>query len=815
MREQLGVPPLNGVDVTTKTYVDARKGEPGDKGDPGPGSPFLIITQEDYDALAVKDPKTLYVITAAGAVPVVVPMAVPLLGSGALSAVTTPLGGVSSVPGVLSGGGLLSATAGVLARITPTVVGYAVAAATAGNTITFTKSDLPALADGDYLVAFLRCSTSAATTLYAATGFTLVAPASYTVDANGRLIGAHAHVVATAASEPSTYAFSFTGTAGRQAGVLLLLRGVDTTNPVSGVANGAANYYSHGAFGFGWPTTIGSLMLAAAANEVVSPNASEPTQDSDFTLVANEPSTTGTAVTRTVVNVGKAIATTTIAPSNAGTVWISTSSLAYWSLSLQGVQQVTFPTVTPGFPNVRSMLAWPGATMGHRGASGVPGMPEMSERSYDYCVQRGYGILEFSANRTSDGVWIGCHDADLNRTSQTTGLPAISAMTYAQLMTYQNSLNSGGSPAPYYKLVDFLDKYTPTHVVMCDPKQSNSGPQITDFLNTLDAHGGPSKIVVKSFGVGAGSLYVGDQATLRGYQTWGYFYDAAYADGDLAADQSHWSILGMEIGASAPAWTAVKSYGKKVIGHIAASQTDYNTAIANGADIVQCSRPDLITPVSSRGKQAITVVQSAQLGSLPISFPNPVTVGNTVVVVANGIQSAVPVVASPTLGGSSVSGAHPIWNDGGNSNSIIESGGSPCFTTAWVLPNCPAANGVNFGTNNISATVGLAIYEVAGLGPAPVVNVSAEAFDSTGTSDISSGATGNTTATPACVIGGCAAYNGPIAGAPGVTCLTSSGNGWAGYQIATTAGSSYTWAQDNGHAGGGWTAGVAAIVAGS
>lgn len=259
----------------------------------------------------------------------------------------------------------------------------------------------------------------------------------------------------------------------------------------------------------------------------------------------------------------------------------------------------------PGFSSVTQMLATPGATWAHRGGS--VNWPEMSEYAYDQSVLAGYGALEFSAHRTSDGVWIGSHDPSLNRTSQTSGLPNISAMTWAQVQTYSNSLTSAGTPRPYYRLDDFLDKYTSTHVCIVDPK--NDVGRIAEFLAICDAHGGPSKIVVKFFGVGSGSTALADAATAKGYQTWGYFYEADVADGDLAADQSHWSILGMEYGASQASWDAVLSYGKPVVGHIAASQANYDTAIAKGARMVQVSNVAGVTAVGA----------SALVGTLPMT----------------------------------------------------------------------------------------------------------------------------------------------------------------------------------------------------
>lgn len=261
----------------------------------------------------------------------------------------------------------------------------------------------------------------------------------------------------------------------------------------------------------------------------------------------------------------------------------------------------TAPVVTPpGFSSVTQMLATPGATWAHRGGS--TNWPEMSKYAYEQATLAGYGALEFSANRTSDGVWVGCHDASLNRTSQTTGLANISSMTWAQVQTYQNSLNAAGTPRPYYRLDQFLDDFTGTHVAIVDPKYA-IGTYNTEFLNLLDAHGGNTKIVVKFYGVGVGATALADAATARGYQTWGYFYDTDVTGGGLAADQSHWSILGMNYDAAQSAWDAVLGYGKPVVGHIAASQANYNTAMSRGARMVQCAN---VAGIAAVGASTIT-----------------------------------------------------------------------------------------------------------------------------------------------------------------------------------------------------------------
>lgn len=278
----------------------------------------------------------------------------------------------------------------------------------------------------------------------------------------------------------------------------------------------------------------------------------------------------------------------------------------------------------PGFSSVTQMLATPGATWAHRGGSA--NWPEMSEYAYDQAVLAGYGALEFSAQRTNDGggtgTWIGSHDPTPNRTSQTTGAPAYSTMSYTTLLaTYQNSLNAAGTPRPYYRLVDFLDKFTPTHVVIVDPKDELA--RVTEFLNLLDAHGGNTKIVVKFYGAGTGAVALADAATARGYQTWGYFYEADIASGELAAWQSHWSLLGMEYGASQGAWDTVLAYGKPVVGHIAGSQANFDTAISKGARMVQSANVSGIRAVGAvRGViQTLPALTSAPVGtSTPPAF---------------------------------------------------------------------------------------------------------------------------------------------------------------------------------------------------
>lgn len=64
------------------------------------------------------------------------------------------------------------------------------------------------------------------------------------------------------------------------------------------------------------------------------------------------------------------------------------------------------------------MLSQPMFYVAHRGGSRE--WPEMSLHAYTQAGFWGVGALEVSLARTSDGVWFGLHDADINRTSGTT-----------------------------------------------------------------------------------------------------------------------------------------------------------------------------------------------------------------------------------------------------------------------------------------------------------------------------------------------------------------------------------------------------------
>lgn len=256
----------------------------------------------------------------------------------------------------------------------------------------------------------------------------------------------------------------------------------------------------------------------------------------------------------------------------------------------------------PGFADVGQYVATPGATMAHRGGSEY--YPDMSEYAYDQAILRGFGALEFSAQRTSDGWWFGCHNPDINEVAGTTGLPNISTMTRAEVEAYANVDNpTAAHPSrPFFGLEEFLDKYGASYVLMVDPK--NALAFNTEFMTICESIVSKDRLMWKYYlgGVGSTGPTNGAAAAMaRGWAgTWGYCYSEDIDSGAFAEHSGNaaWTTLGLNTSANQTYWDTVLAVGKPVIGHIANSQADYDTCIAKGADMVQCADTVTIKSVS-------------------------------------------------------------------------------------------------------------------------------------------------------------------------------------------------------------------------
>ncbi len=489
---------------------------------------------------------------------------------------------------------------------------------------------------GDYIIVVVRGQTGTATTDVSSAGFTRLGPAFVSSSATARLNGFYGRPVSDMTSEPTQYGFTFNSTgAARLIAVAFVVRGVDLTNPVLGfgsVYEGTSITNGRQVDPFAISNAPG-LQLFMGGSEFAANNDHNPvTFPSGFTAITSFVSGSDTTVARTYVWVGQQ----EVAASPTGTAsitWGVPANPAAESIVLGGTN--TVPVIpagsgitiarangaagklyyigpsgsanTPsaavpmrrGFSDVTTALNTYGATWAHSGGS--DSYPEMSLYGYTQSVMRGYGVLEISLGRTSDGVWFGLQDQTTNRTSG--GIYGnASSQTWAQIQAQNIVIGAEGAPQPYMSWNELIATYGSTHIIVADPKYA-IGTYNTEFLNMVASDVGTSRAIIKSSGAGSGSSVLATAAQAMGFQTWGFFYatDASVTqggNGNLQAWGSYWNILGMEYGASQAIWNEALAFGKPVIGHIAPDQAAYNSAMSKGATAVQVSGVAVVSPVS-------------------------------------------------------------------------------------------------------------------------------------------------------------------------------------------------------------------------
>lgn len=279
---------------------------------------------------------------------------------------------------------------------------------------------------------------------------------------------------------------------------------------------------------------------------------------------------------------------------------IMVPSLAYWdgdeftgSVTLnywdgEALAEMTEPllVIPEGYANVADMLSRPMVYMAHRGGS--VDYPEMSLRAYTQSVIEGFGCLEWSTQRTSDGVFIGCHDPSINRV---VGLPGddlvVANMTWAEIQTYQIQPppeHPERQTQPFMRIEELVEAYGSSHIIMIDPKNIGSA-NYAALLNGMDASGGPERWLGKWVGSNpAWSTALHD----RGYLAWGAYYDTD--DQQMVTDtQVQWDILGFNYGASQSSWNFITSFGKSVYAHVCPTQLAVDTGVSKGAVGAQVS----------------------------------------------------------------------------------------------------------------------------------------------------------------------------------------------------------------------------------
>ena len=247
----------------------------------------------------------------------------------------------------------------------------------------------------------------------------------------------------------------------------------------------------------------------------------------------------------------------------------------------------------PGAPDVEAVLQKPGLTMAHRGGSS--NWPEYSEVAYDRSVEYGYPVLEFSCAYSNDPtpVLFGMGEQYLDRIAGVTGNIDPTTLSWAQISsTYRNVLRplSPGTTQPLYRLEEFLEKYSKTHVLLVDPKFGfANAAKVNAMLDICDAFGGPEKIVIK-FDSPTNNFVLPDAAHARAnpYQTMNY-WGTEVEKLTPAYGTDKWDWIGVRYDAPQSTYDVATGIGKPVWAAVIPDQAGYNTALARGADLMMCS----------------------------------------------------------------------------------------------------------------------------------------------------------------------------------------------------------------------------------
>lgn len=499
---------------------------------------------------------------------------------------------------------------------------------TSGSSITLDK---PAgVEDGDLLVAVIADQNPPSTVgdAYSSAGWSNLGPQPSTAVGTPGLIALGLAVPSAADLTATTFTFTRGSVGGRGVAVLFRVAGAR----ISSLST------AHSAYATGTATTVSlpslnvpddeSLLLKLIGTNWDSPNASLPSPDVDGTLLGwlGQPVDQSSGTSRTVLGVwqesigaGTVSAETVTLPgtstSRAGLILALAPVTAIRGLPVKYSDGTTLQDghllvsdgsglvvpsrlrkVAPGYSSVSNMLSSSPFYVAHRGGS--RSWPEMSLFAYVQASLFEYPALEVSVARSSDGVWFGLHDSSLDRTSLGSAGTTLlaSALTWTDIQTHDilgsTAVDNPTQPdRPYARLEDILDAYAGDHVIFLDPKAASSEANMSELLDIMDSYPTPTdRFVAKYYGVSGNTGNTtgwAHAASQRGYQTWGYFYQADVPN--LATYQGRWDILGMDYTADQASWDAIWGYDKPVIAHIipnvsaiATAVSKINQSVANG-----------------------------------------------------------------------------------------------------------------------------------------------------------------------------------------------------------------------------------------
>lgn len=230
----------------------------------------------------------------------------------------------------------------------------------------------------------------------------------------------------------------------------------------------------------------------------------------------------------------------------------------------------TVRAIPEGAKTITELFTIPHFIVAHRGGS--QSWPEHTEIAYTQAVDYHAHALEFSAARSKDGVWFGCHDERLKRL-----VPALTKKadeyTWAEIKTEASKTRY--LPAT----IDWLiDTYSKSHVIVFDPKY-----KLPNWKDVCDMFKGmEQKVIIKSY---YDSKWAFDMIRERGFKTWGYAYnsDTTKANYPDFIAGKNCDILSMEFDAPQTVWNALKASGLPTVAHIPADADQLKTGWSRGA----------------------------------------------------------------------------------------------------------------------------------------------------------------------------------------------------------------------------------------
>ena len=237
----------------------------------------------------------------------------------------------------------------------------------------------------------------------------------------------------------------------------------------------------------------------------------------------------------------------------------------------------------------------------HRGFSNS--YPEESLYSYRGATDWGIKAIEVSVQYSSEGTPWCFHDATTTRTTGVTG--TISAMTDAQIGALTNlgttaSRNPTQPARPTAKLVDVLNLYASTHVIIIEDKTYTHTAAMLDMMDSYGTSGRPAtEIFIVKAGVTSGS-WLWTMVAARGYHRWGYMFDNEMDTIADAASSGKVDMIGMDYASSDATLTnginLCIANGVMPTGHIINSIAQRDRLLGLGMKGLMISNKDVIPP---------------------------------------------------------------------------------------------------------------------------------------------------------------------------------------------------------------------------